>query len=80
MSDATLNAALEKPVAPANPLLSRVIRSYRGYIERRKARRAIGELRRLSGHTLKDIGLHHSEVTSVVCGDQTGRRRRYAGF
>jgi len=79
MSDTTVNAVLDAPDTPLGALVRKVAGSYRGFTKRRKARRASCELRRLSGHTLKDIGLHHSEITSVVCADQTGRRRRYAG-
>lgn len=52
---------------------------YRAMRERRKARCAMGELRALSIHTLKDIGLHRTEVSSVVCVAQSDRRRNYAG-
>ncbi|MGI9381579.1 MAG: DUF1127 domain-containing protein [Methyloligellaceae bacterium] len=44
----------------------------------RKREADIANLRTLSDHTLKDIGLHRSEITSVVYGrgQDLSRRRR----
>ena len=39
-------------------------------------RRAARHLQDLSDHELKDIGLHRSEITSVVYGEALGRIRR----
>ena len=46
--------------------------------QRRIERRAMAELGGLSNHQLKDIGLHRSEISSIVHGAQawTERRRR----
>jgi uncharacterized protein YjiS (DUF1127 family) len=48
------------------------------YIERRKRRRHIAELSSLGAAVLKDIGIHPSEITSIVygAGRDTSRIRR----
>jgi uncharacterized protein YjiS (DUF1127 family) len=46
---------------------------------RRQQRRAMHELGRLSNHALKDIGIHRSEITSIIHVQDNHRRRRYAG-
>jgi len=48
------------------------------YQEHRRKRRAIAQLRSVDPRILKDIGIDRSEVTSIVCGNPKGRRRRYA--
>jgi len=45
------------------------------YSEHRKKRRALAELRSVDPRTLKDIGIDRSEVTSIVYGNPSGRRR-----
>ena len=60
-------------------LFAMIADRYRAMRERRKARQAVGDLRVLSNHTLKDIGLHRSEITSLVCLAQSDRRRGHAG-
>jgi uncharacterized protein YjiS (DUF1127 family) len=54
--------------ATIEPLLAR-------YLERRKKRRALAELRSLDPRTLKDMGIDRSEVTSIVYGNANERRR-----
>ena len=44
---------------------------------RRHERRAMSSLKAMSDHALKDIGLHRSEVTSVVRRSAEGRRQSY---
>jgi uncharacterized protein YjiS (DUF1127 family) len=39
------------------------------YLEYRKKRRALAELRSLDPRTLKDMGINRSEVISIVYGD-----------
>src|SRR5262245_55163967 len=57
--------------ATIKPLLTR-------YLEHRKKRRALAELRSVDPRTLKDMGIDRSEVTSIVYGLQNGRRRNCA--
>ena len=57
--------------ATIRPLLIR-------YLEHRKKRRALAELRSVDPRTLKDMGIDRSEVTSIVYGPPNGRRRNYA--
>jgi len=45
------------------------------YLEYRKKRRALAELRSLDPRILKDMAIDRSEVTSIVYGDPNGRRR-----
>ena len=79
MTTSSTTRAFETPVGTGGSITDMIIRRYRARRNRRLARRAMGELRALNNHTLKDIGMHRSEVISVVCADPTGRRRRYAG-
>jgi uncharacterized protein YjiS (DUF1127 family) len=57
--------------ATIKPLLTR-------YLEHRKKRRALAELRSVDPRTLKDMGIDRSEVTSIVYGPPKGRRRNCA--
>ena len=57
--------------AKIKPLLTR-------YLEHRKKRRALEELRSVDPRTLKDMGIDRSEVTSIVYGPPKGRRRNRA--
>ncbi len=59
--------------------VKRLADGYRAMRRRRHQRHAMSDLRRLSGHALKDIGLHRSEISSIVYVSEAGRRRRYAG-
>lgn len=54
-------------------------RLFRRYLEHRKQRRALAELRSVDPGTLKDMGIDRSEVTSIVYGNPNGRRRSCAG-
>lgn len=45
------------------------------YFEHRKKRRALAELRSVDPRTLKDMGIDRSEITSIVYGNASGRRR-----
>ena len=45
------------------------------YLEHRRKRRALAELRSVDPRTLKDMGIDRSEVTSIVYGSPEGRRR-----
>lgn len=47
--------------------------------ERRRQREAIATLKGISDHALKDIGVHRSEVTSVVHHAASDRKQRYDG-
>jgi uncharacterized protein YjiS (DUF1127 family) len=54
----------------------------RDVVRRRLQRKAIAHLRQLDDHLLKDIGMHRSEITSMVYGvggDTTRRQRSSAG-
>lgn len=44
------------------------------YIERRKARKAIFELNRLSNYELKDLGIDRSEIPSCITNSVDRRR------
>src|SRR5215475_9446163 len=48
------------------------------YLEHRRKRRALAELRSVDPRTLKDMGIDRSEVTSIVYGNPNGRRRSCA--
>ena len=78
MTTTTITCATGTRPTRAPSIVTRLADGYRAVRQRRHERRAIGELRGLSGHTLKDIGLHRSEITSIVCVSQTDRRRRHA--
>ncbi len=52
--------------APLRSLETDVSRLVEGFRAARKRRAAIGELSALNDHMLKDIGLHRSEIRSVV--------------
>ena len=52
--------------APLRSLETGVSRLVEGFRAARRHRAAIGELSALSDHALKDIGLHRSEIPSVV--------------
>jgi len=54
--------------ATIKPLLTR-------YLEHRRKRRALAELRSVDARTLKDMGIDRSEATSIVYGNPNGRRR-----
>jgi uncharacterized protein YjiS (DUF1127 family) len=54
--------------AAIEPLLTR-------YLDHRKKRRALAELRSVDSRTLKDMGIDRSELTSIVYGPPNGRRR-----
>ena len=47
--------------------------------ERRRQREAIATLKGISDHALKDIGVHRSEVTSVVHHAASDRKQCYDG-
>ena len=52
--------------APLRSIETGVSRLVEGFRAARKRRAAIGELSALNDHMLKDIGLHRSEIRSVV--------------
>ncbi|MCH7794589.1 MAG: DUF1127 domain-containing protein [Proteobacteria bacterium] len=52
--------------APLRSIETGVSRLVEGFRAARRHRAAIGELSALSDHALKDIGLHRSEIPSVV--------------
>ena len=58
--------------------LAAIHHALRAWSQKRKRRADIANLRALSDHTLKDIGLHRSEINSVVygCGSDLSRRKR----
>ena len=53
-----------------------IARLLRRYLERRRQRRALAQLNSLDPRILRDMSIDRSEVTSIVYGDPTGRRRR----
>ena len=56
-------------------IIKRIIQRYSEY---RKKRRAVSELRSVDHRILKDMGVDHSEITSIVYGNPNGRRRSCA--
>jgi uncharacterized protein YjiS (DUF1127 family) len=46
------------------------------YLKHGRQRRALAQLNSMDPRILRDIGIDRSEVTSIVYGDPTGRRRR----
>jgi uncharacterized protein YjiS (DUF1127 family) len=79
MTVSSLSRSQAAPAAVGRSFLQMLASRVHELRGRRKSRRAVQELHALSGHTLKDIGLHRSEVTSVVFTDSKERRRRHAG-
>jgi len=55
--------------AMASAAAARVRAILRVYAEERARRAAAQELQRLSDHTLRDIGLHRSQIDAIVRGD-----------
>jgi len=53
-----------------------ISRLVRRYLEHRKQRRALAQLRAVDPRTLRDMAIDRTELTSIVYGDQKGRRRR----
>lgn len=74
---APAGAGAAEAVERVGAILQRIADAYR----RRRARRySVQALASLSDHALKDIGLHRSEIVSLVEAqeDRDERRRRYA--
>jgi len=55
--------------AMASAAAARVHAILRAYAEERARRAVAHELQRLSDHTLRDIGLHRSQIDAIVRGD-----------
>ena len=55
--------------AMASATAARVHAILRVYAEARGRQAAARELQRLSDHTLRDIGLHRSQIEAIVRGD-----------
>jgi len=55
--------------ALASTAAARVRVVLRTYAEERGRRAAARELQRLSDHTLRDIGLHRSQIEAIARGD-----------
>ena len=55
--------------AMASAAAARVHAVLQAYAEARGQRAAARELQRLSDHTLRDIGLHRSQIDAMVRGD-----------
>jgi uncharacterized protein YjiS (DUF1127 family) len=53
-----------------------IARLFRRYLEHRRQRRALAQLQSVDPRILRDMGIDRTEVTSIVCGDPEGRRRR----
>ena len=50
------------------------------FVQRRRQRRALAELRGLGARTLKDLAIDRSEIRSIVHGDPHGRRRPHSRY
>lgn len=79
MTTPTLACAAWSPSTDRGSITGMITRRFHAMRQRRFERRDLGTLRGLNSHTLKDIGLHRSEITSVVCVEQSDRRHGYAG-
>jgi uncharacterized protein YjiS (DUF1127 family) len=67
-------AILTSPRRVAKLVGAAVGQSWRAYMRWRERRLAIKELGGLDDRVLKDMGLHRSEIESVVYGSDAGRR------
>jgi uncharacterized protein YjiS (DUF1127 family) len=78
----SLRDALPSEAGPVRALASRaeaaLHRWWRAYVERRRRRAAIRELRALDDRILKDIGLGRSEIESVIHDPQRLLARKRA--
>ncbi|MGI9463040.1 MAG: DUF1127 domain-containing protein [Aestuariivirgaceae bacterium] len=79
MTVTTLSRAVRAPANQPTWITNMITQRVRAFRQRWHERRAMGELRVLNNHTLKDIGVHRSEISSIVCVNQTDRRKRHAG-
>ena len=55
--------------AMASAAAARVYRALQAHAAARGRAAAVRELQRLSDHTLRDIGLHRSQIDTIVHGD-----------
>lgn len=78
MTATTFLRVVRPSASESQSVTSLIARRLRALRQRRRERREMRELRVLNNHTLKDIGIHRSEITSIVCVDQSDRRRRHA--
>ena len=53
-----------------------IVSQMESWRQHREEKRAIRHLRELSDHTLKDIGIDRSEISSMVRHGRSGRRSR----
>ena len=78
MTATTISRVVKLSAAEPETVTRMLVGYLRAARQRRYERRAVRDLRVLDNHTLKDIGLHRSEITSIVRVDQSDRRRRHA--
>jgi uncharacterized protein YjiS (DUF1127 family) len=67
----TLHSGTESGVHASVRAADWVASQFREFSRWRAQRRAISDLRRLDDRTLRDIGIHRSQIKGAVCGHMT---------